>query len=334
MANLTILFATHNGAKTLPRMLEALEHLELPGNRVKIVAVDNASTDGSADLIKARSRKLRITLLSEARRGKNIALNKGLSEIEGDLVVLTDDDIVPRRDWLISIRRIAEEQPSYDIFGGAIYPLWEQIPEEWVLRNVPKAWFGWTEFSEGPVSPLCIWGGNMAVRSQVFSEHRFSEEIGPDGTLNYAAGSEIEFSSRAAKTGHMCWHSRHAAVGHIIRAYQLRPEWLLQRAYKHARGLRRISKYNNVEDRGVPGYVIRQLLKATFYLTRASLFGTFEDEFKAKLCLRTLQGDLAERRPALSQSYWQNIISPNHLSGILSGARKRPAKHNPCSPVC
>src|SRR5262245_40508219 len=224
MVNLTILFATHNGAKTLPRMLDALECLEL--DRVKIVAVDNASTDGSADLINARSKKLHITLLSEARRGKNIALNKGLSEVEGDLVVLTDDDIVPRRDWLISILRVAEEQPSYDIFGGAIYPLWEQVPEEWVLWNVPKPLFGWTDFDEGPVVPECVWGGNMAVRSRVFGKHRFLEKIGPDGTLNYATGSETEFTSRAAKAGHKCWHSKRCVVGHIIRAHQLRPEWL------------------------------------------------------------------------------------------------------------
>src|SRR6516225_11198577 len=121
MADLTILFATHNGAPTLPRMLDALENLEPGDSQVKIVAVDNASADGSAELIKARYGRLPITLLSEARLGKNIALNKGLSEIEGDLVVLTDDDIIPHRDWLTSIQRVAEEQPSYDIFGGAIY---------------------------------------------------------------------------------------------------------------------------------------------------------------------------------------------------------------------
>ena len=151
MADLTILFATRNGAPTLPRMLDALENLEPGGRPVKIVAVDNASTDGSAELIKERHGKLPITLLSESRLGKNIALNKGLSEIDGDLVVLTDDDIIPRHDWLTSIRRVAEEKPNYDIFGGAIYPLWEEIPEEWVLRNVAKGWFGWTDFTEGPV---------------------------------------------------------------------------------------------------------------------------------------------------------------------------------------
>jgi glycosyltransferase involved in cell wall biosynthesis len=308
MADLTILFATYNGAKTLPRMLGALGNLEPPGGRVKIVAVDNASTDNSADLIKAHSEKLRITLLSETRLGKNVALNKGLSQIEGDLVVFTDDDIVPHRDWLVSIRGVAEQQSSYDIFGGAIYPLWEEKPEEWVLRNVPKGWFGWTDFNEGPVEPNCVWGGNMTVRSRVFKSHRFFEGIGPNGTLKYAKGSEIEFTWRAAKAGHKCWHSRSSVVGHLIRAHQVRPEWLLQRAYNKARGRRRVHK-NNVKDRKVvptreqrkfvefmSAYdIICELFRITFDLTHASLSDSFEDRFKAKLRLRTLQGDLAER---------------------------------------
>jgi len=293
MGELTVLCSTYNGAETLPRMLDALEDLEPPDNRVKIVAVDNASTDGSSDIIKARSEKLPITLLSEARLGKNIALNKGLSEIEGDLVVFTDDDIVPRRDWLVSISHIAEEQPNYDIFGGAIYPLWEENPKEWVLRNVPKGWFGWTDFNEGPVEPHRVWGGNMTVRSRVFSNHRFVEGIGPNGMRQYAAGSETEFTIRLAKTGHMCWHSRSSVVGHIIRARQLRPEWLLQRAYNQSRGWRRINQ-NNAEDRSTSG-IMRDLFRATFDLTRASVSGSFEDEFRAKFRLRTLQGDLAER---------------------------------------
>ncbi len=257
---------------------------------MKIVAVDNASTDGSAELIKARYGKLPITLLSEARLGKNIALNKGLSEIAGDLVVLTDDDIIPHRDWLASIRRVAEQQPSFDIFGGAIYPIWEEMPEEWVLRNVPKGWFGWTDFNEGRIEPNNVWGGNMTVRAKVFSNHRFCEGIGPNGRRKYATGSEVEFTRRAAEAGHMCWHSRNSVVGHIIRAHQLRQEWLLQRAYNHARGWHRV----NLDRRGGLE-VIGEFCSAACDLTHASLFGSFEQKFKAKLRLRTSQGDLMER---------------------------------------
>jgi glycosyltransferase involved in cell wall biosynthesis len=300
MVDVTILFATHNGAPTLLRMLDALENLEPGDGPVKIVVVDNASTDGSAELIRARYGKLPITLLSEARLGKNIALNRGLTEVEGDLVVLTDDDIIPRYDWLTSIRRVAEEQPSYDIFGGAIYPLWEEIPEEWVFRNVPKSRFGWNDFNEGPIEPVHIWGGNMTVRAKVFRNHRFFEGTGPNGTMKYVAGSETEFTLRAAKAGHMCWHSRSSVVGHIIRAHQLTPEWLLQREYNSARGWRRINSNKQID-----GDVIRELFSAAYDVIHASLLGSFEDKFKAKLRLRRSQGDLVERCCPWVGSHWR-----------------------------
>jgi len=282
------------------QMLDALEDLEAPIGGFKIVAVDNASTDDSAALIKSRSATLPIELLTEPRLGKNAALNTGLTAIEGDLVVLTDDDVIPRPDWLASIRRITEEQQSYDIFGGAIYPVWEETPPEWLLRCSPKGYFGWTDFKEGPVEPGCVWGGNMTVRSTIFRDHRFFEGIGPNGTRNYAVGSETEFTRRVEKLGHRCWHSQSSVVGHIILRHQLEPEWLLQRAYNHARGWRRLNKPDDTQNR-TPGldrepFVTREIIEAHLILLHARIFGSFDDQFTAKLRLRSLQGDLAERR--------------------------------------
>jgi len=155
---------------------------------------------------------------------------------------------------------------------------------------VAKGWFGWTDFNEGPVESNCVWGGNMTVRAKVFSNHRFFEGIGPNGTRKYATGSEIEFTRRAAKAGHMCWHSRSAVVGHIIRAHQLRPEWLLQRAYNYGRGKRRIDS-----DKRIGEDVTIEFFSAACDLIHAILFGSFEDKLKAKLRLRMSQGDLVER---------------------------------------
>jgi GT2 family glycosyltransferase len=299
-AGITVVFATHNGADTLPRMLDALEDLETPMGGVKIVAVDNASTDNSAALIKSRSTSLPVELLTETRRGKSAALNRALSAIEGDLVVLTDDDVVPRADWLIAIRRVAEQQPAYDIFGGAIFPIWESTPPDWLLRCVPKGYFAWTDFKDGPIEPSRIWGPNMAVRSAIFRDHRFFEGIGPDGTRNYAVGSETEFARRAVKSGHQCWHSEKSVVGHLICRHQMETEWLLQRAYNHARGWRRQRKLDNMHNQAsTPGrgpFVTGEIVNAQLDLMHKRIFGSFEDQFLAKLRLRSLQGDLAERR--------------------------------------
>jgi len=300
MAGLTVLFSTFNGAVTLPRMLDAIERVEPPRGGWKIVAVDNGSTDGGADLLRRRAGRLPLTVLTEPRRGKNNGLNAGLASVEGDLVVFTDDDVVPRPDWLVRLRQVADEQRGYDIFGGAIEPIWLEQPPDWVLRAAPKGHFAWTECDDGPVDPRKVWGPNMAVRRGVLADHRFSEGIGPDGGAVYAIGLETEFVVRASRAGHRCWHAEQAVVGHLIRPGQLTEAWLLQRSYNHARGERRIRGTAGEDPSraflGYPRSLLRQYARALLGAATAGMFGDFEHRFAARRRLRELQGDFDERR--------------------------------------
>jgi glycosyltransferase involved in cell wall biosynthesis len=296
MARVTVLFSTFNGAHTLPRMLDSLERLEPPTGGWKVVAVDNSSTDNSLHILQQRAAKLPMTVISEHRRGKNVALNAGLALSGGDIVALTDDDVILPVNWLIAIENVAAQNTDYDIFGGAIHPIWEETPPDWVLRCVPKPWFSWTDYPEGPTDPHLVWGPSMAVRAAVFRKLRFAENIGPNGSISYAMGSETEFTMRAANSGHRCWHFRDAPVGHIVRPRQLKREWLLQRAYNQGRGDRRKFGIND-ESRfarllGYPRHVTRRVV----FVVASRLFGNTDDRFKASARLRYWQGDVDERR--------------------------------------
>jgi glycosyltransferase involved in cell wall biosynthesis len=310
----TVLFSTFNGQHTLPRMLDTLERLEAPAGGWNVVAVDNGSTDDSTKLLNQRVANLPMTVISEPRRGKNVALNVGLKFVEGDIVALTDDDVILSPDWLISIEQIATQQPDYDIFGGAIVPVWEEPPPDWVLRCVPKGLLSCTSFQDGPIAPNFIWGPSMAVRTAVFRDLKFNEGIGPNGSQFYAMGSEGEFVVRAASRGHQCWHFSSSPVGHIIRPYQLQPERLLQRRYNLGRGLRRIAYLSRGEVHSqvfryslnqVPGLVYsgRNVAFAAYKVVIANLFGEFDTRFRASLQLRFCQGDFAERLAILANHF-------------------------------
>src|ERR1700753_1443831 len=109
MVKVTVLFASLNGARTLPRMLDQLEHLEPPTGCWDVVAVDNGSSDDTLKILREWKDKLPLTVISEPRRGKNIALNAALPFVKGEIVALTDDDMIVSPDWLVSIERIAVE---------------------------------------------------------------------------------------------------------------------------------------------------------------------------------------------------------------------------------
>ena len=122
---LTVLIASFNGEHVLPSVLEAYCRIEAPEGGWKLVIVDNGSTDRTRAIILSYSDRLPIAYVLEPRPGKNAALNTGLSHVDGDLVVFTDDDIFPHIDWLSQLRRAADTHPSFTIFAGKPRPMQE-----------------------------------------------------------------------------------------------------------------------------------------------------------------------------------------------------------------
>ena len=236
---LTVMFSTHNGQSVLPRMLESLCRARPPVGGWRVIAVDNASTDASAEILRSFVARLPLTVLSEPLPGKNRALNRALKQAEGDLYVFCDDDVVVAEDWLEQWRDTADARQGFDLFVGATRPLWPGAPPAMPLDDQQVAIiFGVNgHMSEGPCSPMCVLGTNMALRAAVFAGGlRFNETIGPDGSGRYAMGSETELGKRLGEAGVRCWFSEGPKVEHIVRPRQLQPLSMAQRGYRWGRG--------------------------------------------------------------------------------------------------
>lgn len=300
---LTVLFATHNGAHTLPRMLEALSSLEEPKGGWRLVIVDNASDDETPALLERFRDRLPLTPAYEPRRGKNVALNTGLKHVAGDLIVLTDDDIVPRDGWLARLRQAADAQPGFAIFGGRVEPLWERPPDPWILEWVDlAAAYALTDpgLVDGPIDPGLVFGPNMAVRRSVFDTGvRFDEGVGPTSG-SYAMGGETALTVKLARSGLQCWHCKDAEVQHIIRDFQMTRRWVLRRAIRFGRGATR-ADYEAWDERprmlfGVPRYLIRMLGEEAGRVAWSRLFAPGRPAFQARWKLNYRLGQLLEAR--------------------------------------
>lgn len=190
---LTVLMATHNGARTLPEVLNVYCKLDSPDGGWKHIIVDNGSTDITKEIIPSFISRLPAARIFEPVLGKSVALNTGLINVAGDLVVFTDDDALPRRDRLVQMRAVADSQPSFSILGGAIVPHWEIPPEDWILKweyilaITDPAW------EEGPIAATRVYGPNLAVRSEVIKAgYRFDASLGPMGS-RYRMGEDTDF---------------------------------------------------------------------------------------------------------------------------------------------
>lgn len=224
-------------------MLDGLTRLQAPPGGWELIAVDNASSDGSADVMRSYADRLPITVLHEPVNGKNRALNRALDVAQGDFYVFTDDDIIVSEDWLIQWRAAADAQPSFDLFAGCTLPLWPSDPPKWLLTGVEVSvlYASHEGIEEGACEAVLMYGTNMAVRASALADgSRFSVGIGPDGSSSYAMGSDTEMALRLEAEGHRCWFTKGPLVQHIVPPEHLEPSWILRRGYRWGRGLARM----------------------------------------------------------------------------------------------
>jgi glycosyltransferase involved in cell wall biosynthesis len=192
---LSVIMTSHNGMGTLPRTLESFTKLIPPEGAWKLFAVDNASTDDTRHLLESYSDRLPLRIIRHDKLGQATSRNAAIPLAEGELVVFTDDDVIAEPNWILSLYDAAATHQDYDIFGGAIKPLWPEDPPKWITDHGSLGMtFGATSpaLPEGPVNPGLIWGANMAIRTKIFKAGRlFDERFFPNwarNTLQYPSG--------------------------------------------------------------------------------------------------------------------------------------------------
>jgi len=314
---LTVLLATHNGMDTLGRTLEQFCALVPPAGGWKLLVVNNASTDNTEELVLSFRGRLPLEYLVEPRLGKPYALNTGLQHISGDLVVFTDDDVLPDPDWLAAWRSAVDRHPECAIFGGTIDPLYERDPPSW-LSGAP-GWesilFGRTEpVPEGPVPPdgRNVYGPNMAIRTALLdSRSRYDTRFfsGPSGLM----GEETEFVRRLADRATEPCFVPSARVRHIVQCGQLTWSYALRRFYRFGK------RYWVLETREAPAvaqlfrmprYVVRQIITliamtpvALLSFDRSRVFGHLR-----KLAFQL--GLLVQARALQADARWRDWTAP------------------------
>jgi GT2 family glycosyltransferase/glycosyltransferase involved in cell wall biosynthesis len=118
--NIAVLIPVHNGRAFLPGCLDAL--LTQSGVTFQVLAVENGSTDGSAELIAREYPAVRL-LRSAAGLGFAGAVNYGLrallaAQAPPDVVVLLNQDTAVDRGWLAALVHPLAVDPSVGIVGS------------------------------------------------------------------------------------------------------------------------------------------------------------------------------------------------------------------------
>lgn len=140
----SVLICTHNRAGLLRETLDAVQALARPDDcSVEIVVVDNNSSDETPSVVaeSACAGPFPVVSLKEPQQGKGFALNVGLAVASGDIIALTDDDVLPERTWLQRIVGAFRTRPLTFVFGKVL-PRWGRVPPPELLLPPAQAIWG------------------------------------------------------------------------------------------------------------------------------------------------------------------------------------------------
>ena len=89
----SVVIATHNRRHLLAHTLPSILEQEYPATDYEIVLVDDGSTDGTTDYLRALRTQCGLEVIRQEKQGPAAARNAGIAAAGGDLVLFLDDDI-------------------------------------------------------------------------------------------------------------------------------------------------------------------------------------------------------------------------------------------------
>jgi len=165
----------------------------------EVVVVDQGRLDETASVLASCRRPgVAVRHIRTDRRGLSAARNIGLAHVTSPWVAFTDDDCVPRHDWIAAVHRRSGEPDAPDAVTGRVLPLGVEREGTHTLS---------LRLSEEPVlfrGPALPWlvgtGGNMALRATTLrAVGGYDERLGAGSPG--AAGEDLDVVHRLLRSG-------------------------------------------------------------------------------------------------------------------------------------
>jgi GT2 family glycosyltransferase len=210
-----------NGLNETRHCLDALEKVTYP--RVEIIVVDNGSTDGSVDALRAEYPQVTLLPLSEnvgfaggSNHGLRYALRRG-----ADYVLLLNNDARIAPDAVDVLVQAAQADQQIGILGPVIY-------RDDDLQHIESAggWFNlytgrFRHFETLPVNQLCPYEVDMLSGCAMMVRREVIEQVGLLNECYFAYLEDAEWCVRVhradyrvvAVPGAQVWHRGSAASG-------------------------------------------------------------------------------------------------------------------------
>ena len=260
----SVILVNYKGADDTLKALDSLMALPEYPETLEIVVVDNASGDGSLDLLRQRERDI-VLVASPTNSGFAGGCNLGVKHSTGEIVAFLNNDAKPDTGW---VSAALESFDSYDNVGAVASQVlnWEGTHVD--FSGAGMTWYGMgyrpltgnkaTRKSQKPAPVLFGTGSAMFVRRSVF------DELGGFDESFFMFFEDVDFGWRLNLAGYtylyqpqsVAFHRYHGSMGGIPKH---REQFLLERNALYC-------LYKNLDDaqlqRILPGALLASVKRA------------------------------------------------------------------------
>ncbi|WP_440900333.1 glycosyltransferase [Actinosynnema sp.] len=232
---MTVVVVNYRGAEDTTTCLRALfTDVDYPPDLLQVVCVDNASGDGSAELIRTSVPRAEVVEAPE-NLGFAGGCNLGARRAKGSVLAFLNNDARPDAGWLREAVRVLREDPAVGAVASKVLD-WDGKVVDFVDAGL--TWFGMGykrhagEVDDGshdaPRDVLFATGSAMVVRTELFAELRgfderffmFYEDVDLGWRLNLR-GWRVRYEPKS-----LTFHKHHASMKSVDTSREL---FLLER---------------------------------------------------------------------------------------------------------
>ncbi len=210
--DVSVIVLNYNGQHWLERCLTAIQ--AQPSGNKELILVDNASTDGSVELVRERFPDVRLLAL-DRNFGFAGGNNAGARIAGGRYLAFLNNDTVPQPGWLNALKAPLERDPVVALTTSRIVYLHDPSVIDSAGDGYLRAGGAFKRFHGGPfalgndsgeVFGAC--GAACMIRRDVFVElGGFDEDF-------FMVYEDVDLSYRARLRGHRCAYVADAVVHH------------------------------------------------------------------------------------------------------------------------
>lgn len=284
----SVIVCTYNRAESLRDTLLALKAQHVAAGRSwEVIVVDNNSQDHTRLVIEDFQRQWPLLRSEfESQQGLSHARNRGIAQALGDVLLFTDDDVLPEPEWL-EVTLAGLEAHHADACGGYIAPIWEVPPPDWLterfygflaVRTERSDEYDITSASQAP------FGANMAFRREVFQKvGGFDTNRGRKGEV-LASGEDGELFERILAAGLKAVFLGQSRVHHKVESFRLTKRYFRRWRFQTSRNIAQ-SKHMAGESRlfNIPLYVFPQFLRAVVRMFGGRLTQPRDEAFNREM---------------------------------------------------